>query len=580
MAKNIYKNIIFSQIVLSLISVLGDNIDTIIVGKFIGENALAACGVTLPFLSTSMILIGIVISGTKVVCSRAIGENNEKKATKEISTTFNFILAFFSIVVILLYIFVDPVISMLVQGNHELFYLAKSYIMGFMPIILICGICSLSVYILQINNLNSYLILGSIVLTILDIALDLLNIFVFNMGLFGIGLSSTISYLVMMLIFIFGIVKHGKLMKVKFLYFKIKYFINIFKNGINGAIGSIAGTLLVFVINFSLLKFWDSTSLSAVTAVITIYGLLCIIPNSLSYCTSIISAMFYGEKNKKELKSTINIFLKWSIIVNLILSVIAIIFANYIVLLFLNIDDQSYVLAVDSLKIISSSTIFYSIAYCYSAYLNGIKKITLSCVFETIIYIFILLFCLLFIPNYNVSGVAISYVLGFIITMVIFAMYISIRKKTNPFSINTYSLIPKSIISAEKNVYEQELKNEDEVLKMSSSISEFCKKYNADLKTRMALSLVIEELGLNVFKHGVKNKKNLSFEIRILYDEISDTWTLRTRDNCKEFDPVKFLELNNSADKTSNLGLTLALGLAKKSQYTYITGLNNLIIEL
>lgn len=580
MAKNIYKNIIFSQIVLSLISVLGDNIDTIIVGKFIGESALAACGVMLPLLSISMILIAVVISGTKVVCSRAIGENNEKKAIEEISTTFNFILVFFSITVVLLYLFVDPIIGMLVQGNQELFHLAKSYIMGFMPIILICGICSLCVYILQINNLNRYLIIGSVALTILDIALDLLNIFVFNMGLFGIGLSSTISYLIMMLIFIFGIVRHCKLMKVKFLYFKNKYFISVFKNGINSAVGTIAGTLLTFFINFSLLKFWDSTSLSAATAVITIYGLLCIIPDSLSYCTSMISAMFYGEKNKRELESTIKIFLKWSIAVNLILSVLAIVFANYIVLLFLNVDDQSYVLAVDSLKIISSSTILYSIAYCYSAYLNGIKKISLSCIFESIIYIFILVFCLILIPNYNVSGVAISYVLGFIITMIIYIMYISIRNKSNPFSINTYSLIPKSIINAEKNVYEQELKNEDEVLEMSSNISEFCKKYNADLKTRMALSLVIEELGLNVFKHGNKDKKNLSFEIRILYDEIDKTWILRTRDNCKEFDPVKFLELNNSSDKTNNLGLSLALGIAKKSQYTYIVGLNNLIIEL
>ena len=50
------------------------------------------------------------------------------------------------------------------------------------------------------------------------------------------------------------------------------------------------------------------------------------------------------------------------------------------------------------------------------------------------------------------------------------------------------------------------------------------------------------------------------------------------RDNCRAFDPVKWIELNENDDPTVNMGIKLVCGMAK--EVTYVSTLDLNIITL
>lgn len=178
-----------------------------------------------------------------------------------------------------------------------------------------------------------------------------------------------------------------------------------------------------------------------------------------------------------------------------------------------------------------------------------------------------------------VDGAALAYVFGYFAVFVLIIIFFSSYNKTSPFNPSTYMILPKDFEIPEDQIFEKQLESKDEVLDMSKQAGEFCKKFSDDIRTRMAISLAIEELGVNVFDHGMKKNKKYLFEIRVIYDKEKGKWIVRTRDDCREFNPVKYLEMHESSDKTSNLGVSLVLNMATHAQYYNTMGLNNLVVE-
>ena len=90
------------------------------------------------------------------------------------------------------------------------------------------------------------------------------------------------------------------------------------------------------------------------------------------------------------------------------------------------------------------------------------------------------------------------------------------------------------------------------------------------------MTLFIEELGSNVVEYGFAENGGNLLEIRIVHFE--DGWALRLRDNCRAFDPVKWIQLNESDDPTVNMGIKLVCAMAK--DVTYVSTLDLNIITL
>lgn len=181
MVGKIYRNIIIIQLSISILSLLGSNIDNIIVGKFMSADALAACGLVLPVIQMTSVLAGVITTGIKTVCSRSIGAGKREKANEEISTAAIFSIIVFTSLCILGYIFVDQIAAALAQRpDGVLFSYVKNYMVGYLLVIPSLGILSLFIYILQMNNQAVYCTGAAVAFIIFNVGFDLLSVFVLD----------------------------------------------------------------------------------------------------------------------------------------------------------------------------------------------------------------------------------------------------------------------------------------------------------------------------------------------------------------------------------------------------------------
>lgn len=529
MVGKIYRNILVIQVSITFLSMLGGNIDNIIVGKFMYDDAttaLAACGLVAPVVQMASVISGIITTGIKTVCSRSIGEGDRNKANLQISTAAIFSIIFFTVMCLIMYFSVDGIAAGLAhENNGPLFDQVKSYMLGYLAVIPPLGLLTLFIYILQINNKGNYCVASAAVFIVMNTVLDLVAIFVVKNGLFGIGLSTTISYFVMIGVLLVGYFRVDSTLHISFKRFSIKQLGHIFRFGITNAIATGSSMILKMLINSAVLSAPNggSEALAAVTVLVTLSGLLLSIAKGLAYCTDMTSGMFYGERNVKELKNTIKTFVTYSLIFNIALTAVIAVFANQVILIFMNDGSEAYTFAVDAARLFSVCLCFYSIADCFVYFYLGIKKPVYSYVFALLINLSVLLFALILIPKLVVMGVAISYVAGYLLALLCVIVFFCLKNKSNPFKLDTYLVLPENFEIPEEFVFEANPKSKEEVLELSSSISEFCKKWDADIRTRMAISLIIEELGVNVFDFGIKDKKRYIYEVRVIFDKDSNS---------------------------------------------------------
>ena len=230
------------------------------------------------------------------------------------------------------------------------------------------------------------------------------------------------------------------------------------------------------------------------------------------------SGMFYGERNVKELKNVVYTFVKYSVIFNLIIAAVVASTSEWCCLLFINADEAAYPMAVSALRLFTLSMVFFSICDCFVYFLLGIKKPVYAYVLAALINVGLGVFSALLIPSLMVNGAALAYVFGYFTVFILITIFFTIRNRSNPFKPESYLVLPKGFEIPEEQIFEKEIYNVDEVLSMSKQVGEFCKKFGADLRTRMAISLAIEELGVNVCEHGMNKEKKYLFEIRVVYD--------------------------------------------------------------
>lgn len=81
----------------------------------------------------------------------------------------------------------------------------------------------------------------------------------------------------------------------------------------------------------------------------------------------------------------------------------------------------------------------------------------------------------------------------------------------------------------------------------------------------------------NIVSYGFKDNEKHHVDIRVV---AKDGIILRIRDDCREFDPKKYLEQFSPEDKTKNIGIRMIAGIAKDMTYRRNAGINTLLIVI
>ncbi|MCX6245486.1 MAG: MATE family efflux transporter [Bacteroidetes bacterium] len=190
-------------------------VDSIVVGKFIGKEALAAVGTSAPviFLLVSF-LIGITM-GFTIVVSQYFGAKDMEKVRKAINTLYIF-LFFTSLIMSGVGILLSGYIFRLIDLAPEIIPQAQVFLnIFFAGLVFLFGYNGTSAILRGLGDSKTplYFLIGSVVV---NIGLDLIFVPVFHWGVPGVALATVISIALAFITQILYLNRYHKVVKFSF----------------------------------------------------------------------------------------------------------------------------------------------------------------------------------------------------------------------------------------------------------------------------------------------------------------------------------------------------------------------------
>lgn len=243
-------------------------VDTIFVGRWIGVLAIAAITVVLPiaFLISS-IGMGVGIGGSSII-SRALGADKSDKAFEVFGNQISLTIVL-SVIFVLLGTFFSTPILQLFGANGDIIVPATEYFNVIVWGVPFLAFAMMGNPVIRAVGKPNYAMLTMLFPAIANIFLDVVFIKFMNLGMFGAGLATSISYAVSGLFILWFFFSKNTQLKVIPKYFKLNFSIVKEIVSLGGVTVVRQGTisLLTIVLNYTLFKYGGEIS-------IAIYGII------------------------------------------------------------------------------------------------------------------------------------------------------------------------------------------------------------------------------------------------------------------------------------------------------------------
>ena len=179
----------------NLFQQLYNTVDSLVVGNFVGTQALAAIGSTTSICNTLVKFFNGVSIGASVIISQSYGAHDNEKLYKSVQTTMALTFVFGIVFTILGY-FMTPHMLRLMATPDDVLPLSSQYLR-----IYFIGISGLLVYnmgsgILRAVGDSKRPLMFLIFSSLMNIVLDLVLVLAFDMGIAGVALATIVSQFV------------------------------------------------------------------------------------------------------------------------------------------------------------------------------------------------------------------------------------------------------------------------------------------------------------------------------------------------------------------------------------------------
>ncbi len=168
-------------------------IDSIIVGRFLGKEALAAVGASFPIIFTLISLVIGIGSGATTVVSQYFGAKNMVKVSQTIDTVFIFfVLA--SLMVSTLGIYFSEALFLLIGLPAEIIPDAMTYMNIYLAgMVLLFAVSGIGSVLRGIGDSRTPLVIVAVA-ALLNVLLDLLFVLVMKWGIAGVAYATVVSH--------------------------------------------------------------------------------------------------------------------------------------------------------------------------------------------------------------------------------------------------------------------------------------------------------------------------------------------------------------------------------------------------
>ncbi|WP_317311959.1 MATE family efflux transporter [Clostridium thermobutyricum] len=416
-----------------LVNTLYNIIDRMYIGNIegVGKLAITGVGITMPIM-TIILAFGMLVGiGTASRISIFLGKGDKETAEKHIGNAFVLIIIFSILITIIGLAFLDKILVVFGASSSTEIY-ARQY----MQIIFAGTIVSMLSFGLN-HSIRSdgspkIAMLSMLIGAIINIILDPILIFIFNLGVRGAAIATVISQFVATIWILYYFTKGQSSIKLKKENFKLKKYIvlSIFSIGISPCSMQIAACIVQVIANNSLKHYGGDLAIGAMTIVQSI-GMIFLTPIfGLNQGSQPIIGYNFGAKKYNRVKTTV---FYGAITATIIVTIgwLVVQLAPQLLIKIFNNDPELLEIAKNGLRIYLLFIPVIGLQIISSNYFQSVGKAKISMFLSLLRQVILLIPFMIILPRiFGLNGIwmagAISDLLSAIITCCIF--YNSLKK--------------------------------------------------------------------------------------------------------------------------------------------------------
>ncbi len=385
--------------------------DGLFVGRFIGEDALAAVNLVMPIIMTVFAFSNMIATGASVRIGVLLGEKNREGASSVFSFTVKVIFFISCIIGLLGLLFARPFVRFLAPSASE-----RAIDFGVTYVRMYALFCPLVPLYFATDNflrlcgrerLSMWL---GILTQGLNIVLDVILIALLDQGIWAAAFTSCLSMALGSIITL--CLFCGKRMDLYYTRRGIsaKVFLGILANGSSEFFSNISMSVMSVVYNFFLLAYGGTTGVAAFSVIMyvdsivgmLVFGMCDALQPAISYC--------HGAKLTDKVRAIFRCVLLGAAVLSLVSMLFMMFAGRYVAPLFVKPED-THLLAVSivGMELFSISYLTGWVDMCFSSYFTAIERpmrSLLTSFFGTLVFPIAFLFLLT--PLWQLNGVWLS----------------------------------------------------------------------------------------------------------------------------------------------------------------------------
>ncbi len=409
--------------------------DGLFVGRFIGEDALAAVNLIMPIIMMVFAFSNMIATGASVRISVLLGEKDRENASRVFSFTVKFIFLMSCVIGVIGFIFAEMFVRLLAPGaTEQAIEYGITYIRVYAVFSPLVPIYFATDNFLRVCGKEKTSMWLGIITQAFNIVLDVILIAFLGQGIWAAAFTSCLAMALGSVITLW--LFRGKRMDLYYTRKNISAaaFFRILANGSSEFFSNISMSVMSIVYNFFLLKFGGTTGVAAFSVIMyvdsiigmLVFGMCDSLQPAISYC--------YGAGLHDKVKAIFKRIIFGAVILSTASMLFMMFAGRYVAPLFVKPEDTELLaVSIVGMELFSLSYLTGWIDMCFSSYFTALERPArslLTSFFGTLVFPIAFLFILT--PIWQLNGVWLTALVASTasaILTIIFAATMKTKKK-------------------------------------------------------------------------------------------------------------------------------------------------------
>ena len=579
----IFRSTSITMIVTEITGIVAVLIDGIITSRFLGVDAYSAISLLRPFTSIILVLAGFFSTGCNIVCSGLVGSGKRDESNEAFNLTV--FLTVLSAGLLVIFSLAAPETLLRLCGISltkypELNPLLFRYLSGYLIGIPAYMLAQVSGPVLVMDSGKRLFRRSVMVLCVTNILGDLINIFVFHGGVFGMGITTSLSYIAQAVVIMQHFTKRSRYFHLSWKAIRWNHLPRIARNGTTPLTRKLSVAVRDIVLNYlNIMAALTSAAIAARGITSDLFVFLFCISNGLGRTLVTMVGIYYSANDLKGLTRLYSYSVKLGSILSAGAGAAVFLLAPQLVVLYTG-DPEVIGLTVFSIRWMAAALIFNTWLALLQQYMQGIGKLkeaNLLGLFER--FLAPVLCALVLGLLFGSKGILISVAVSKIIMIAAVFIWSIIHCRRMPKEWADVMFLPKDFGGRQSDNMYAQLRSKEDVLRVCQKTEIFCLSHGVDKKEASKMALFLEEMGINVFEHAEKKQiQEVCIDYRLFINKGRICFSMM--DLSEQFDPTLFYELHSDEYPEAHLGIMLVNTMAKEIHYFSTFNSNNLTVCL